>query len=252
MSENGNFWTDRFKKNGHTGWFDPNIYAFDQFCRLHVFERWLKEEFPHPGKALDFGCGTGDFSRFLVQRGWQVIAYDKYIAPLFRHPSASSTNDLRKALVCGPFDLVISITVLDFIMDDSDFAEHLRLLSANLKPDGKFFFLECSPENDMPASHYQRFRPMVYWLDALEDDLGLSVDNPIPFFHPEYAPIKAWKMYRRSIPIRSVSKLQHYVGKQPIFDAVRKRYVEKALRKFPYVDPDWSIINVISGCRSPK
>ena len=57
------FWQDRFVAQGHTGWFDPRVYAFDALCRLGVLSQWLEDQALSVGLALDFGAGSGDFSR---------------------------------------------------------------------------------------------------------------------------------------------------------------------------------------------
>ncbi len=36
----------------------------------------IEGEQPHPGKALDIGCGTGTTSVYLVEHGWQVTGLD--------------------------------------------------------------------------------------------------------------------------------------------------------------------------------
>jgi ribosomal protein L11 methylase PrmA len=75
------FWQARHAKFGHTGWASRKIYAFDQFVRLSRFVDLLDENNIKPGVALDFGCGAGDFSRVLLDRGWSVVAYDPFVDP---------------------------------------------------------------------------------------------------------------------------------------------------------------------------
>lgn len=55
--ETVNFWNDRVKKYGHTGWGDKVIYAYDQQARLITIETILNSLTCNKSVALDFGTG---------------------------------------------------------------------------------------------------------------------------------------------------------------------------------------------------
>jgi 2-polyprenyl-3-methyl-5-hydroxy-6-metoxy-1,4-benzoquinol methylase len=76
MNDLTRFWQERFAAHGNTGKADTKIYAFDQECGLQWLREWLDKTQLPPGKALDFGCGSGDFSKLLVKLGWNVVAYE--------------------------------------------------------------------------------------------------------------------------------------------------------------------------------
>jgi 2-polyprenyl-3-methyl-5-hydroxy-6-metoxy-1,4-benzoquinol methylase len=134
------FWRDRFAAHGHTGWSDSRIYVFDQQCRLSVFSQWLDDQAFSGKLALDFGAGTGDFSRLLIDRGWQVVSYDKYIRPTFQHRKLQTASSTEVVEALAPYDLIISITVLDHIMDEAEFRQQVVDFKNWLKSDGRFFF----------------------------------------------------------------------------------------------------------------
>src|SRR5262249_45424544 len=156
-----------------------------------------------------------------------------------------------EALARGPFDLILSITVLDHILDDNEFGTELNKLAQALKPEGQFFFLEYSSQAPLSASDYQAFRTMTDWRAALSKS-DLSISNVIPFFHPDNAWIKAWAAYRCSLPVRAATRLEKRVEKWRLFNLVRNTTAKATLLRFPYRDPSQSIINVIVGTCSNR
>src|SRR5665213_958843 len=95
-----------------------------------------------PGRALDDGCGTGIFSRELAARGWQVTAFDvspemigtaivtsKDFSIEFLNESYQTYESHDKA----PFNLILSLSTLEYIEDDEAAIEHFAKL---LKPGG--------------------------------------------------------------------------------------------------------------------
>jgi len=231
---------------GHTGWLDPKIYGFDQVCRLQVFETWLDSRGLRPGLALDFGCGTGDFSRLLVHKGWDVIGYDKFVVPNYRSPSFRYLNAIDGQKNAKIFDLVISITVLDAIMDDTEFVHILHRLRGAMRTGGHFFFLECSPADRVERSSYQAFRSMPVWVSTLQE-AGYCLTETIPFFHPIDAPVRAWSIYERMAITRVVSR----VGNKKWLRLGSRRLLNIAARKCllleSYTPPRSSTINILAG-----
>ena len=70
------FWNDRVKKYGHTGWADNFIYAYDQQARLLAVEKIVNSLTCEKTLALDFGTGSGDFANLLSKYFDKVIAFD--------------------------------------------------------------------------------------------------------------------------------------------------------------------------------
>ena len=99
------------------------IYAYDQLERKQIVSQVLPRlDLPEARVAVDFGCGTGDFSRLLIERGFSVHAYDPYVTPRWTHDRlfpAGSLEDLRERV--SDADLVLSVTVLDHITDERQF-----------------------------------------------------------------------------------------------------------------------------------
>ncbi|HET6401743.1 MAG TPA: methyltransferase domain-containing protein [Candidatus Kapabacteria bacterium] len=91
----------------------------------------------HP-RALDAGCGTGVFSRYLASRGWQVTAIDAspemIEAAIAASPDASIefANESYESYRSHPnsFDLILSLSVIEYLEDDEaaiqKFAEWLK------------------------------------------------------------------------------------------------------------------------------
>ena len=73
---NKEYWENRTKEKGHTGWSDPIIYSYDQKIRLNTVKYILKSLSIRGGSALDYGCGTGDFSVLLSKFFDKVKATD--------------------------------------------------------------------------------------------------------------------------------------------------------------------------------
>jgi SAM-dependent methyltransferase len=240
------FWKLRLQTVGHTGWLDPKIYSFDQICRLHVFESWLASKRLRPGTGFEFGCGTADFSRLLNKKGWNMVAYDKFIAPKYQAPSFRFINSVAGEEFSAAFDLLVSVTVLDHLVDDDEFVQTLQRFRTMIRPDGRFFFLEYSPASEADRSSYQALRSMPVWIRALEI-AGFSVTEVIPFFHPMHAPVPAWSTYEQMGLTKITSrygnnKCLRYVSRLMLSVAARRCLASK-----PYRPPQASTIHVLAG-----
>jgi SAM-dependent methyltransferase len=242
----GSFWQQRLKAVGHTGRLDRKAYMFDQICRLRAFETWLDSKISVPGTAFDFGCGIGDFARLLNKKRWRVIGYDKFITAKYRAPSFKFINSIGDHLSLKDFNLVLSVTTLDHILDDIEFMETLKRLRNMLCPGGHFFFLECSPATNVRRSSYQAFRSMAEWMTALRE-VGFRVTETTPFFDPENAPVAAWSIYEKMLVTRIASRCEqtkyaHYGSRLLYYIAATSCLLSR-----PYQPPGTSTINIIAG-----
>ena len=95
-----------------------------------------------PGLLLDFGCGPGRWTRFMMDHGWDAVCIDIDASSLARcqrtNPTAKcihSTTDLRRLpLGDGEVDLVLCIGVYRVLESDWFLPEVRRVL----KPGGQF------------------------------------------------------------------------------------------------------------------
>ncbi len=94
-----------------------------------------------PGRALDAGCGTGVFSRYLAARGWDVTAFDAS-QEMIETAIASSQNfsiefiqatDQSYESHGQTFNLILSLSALEYVEDDEAAIQKFYQL---LKPGG--------------------------------------------------------------------------------------------------------------------
>ena len=210
MAEGG-FWTVRLRGLGHTGWADPVIYAYDQRLRLRALVELLGVG-AQQRRALDFGCGVGDFSALLAQRFAAVVAHDISDEVLQRAerlvPAAnvSWTRDRERALGAGPFDLVLSITVLQHVTDDAELARLVQGFAAALAPQGRVILLESTGAQDSAPVAYIRRRTAAQLVRAFEA-AGLALRRQQAFHHPIDNPTPGFARYRARLDVRLLGRL---------------------------------------------
>jgi 2-polyprenyl-3-methyl-5-hydroxy-6-metoxy-1,4-benzoquinol methylase len=210
MSEAG-FWADRVRRHGHTGWSDAAVYAYDQRLRLAAVRSLLPATRAPAASALDFGCGSGDFCTLLAEHYGRVVGYDNAAAVIevarARHRGAGIefTADLESALR-GPHALVISITVLQHVLDDAELARVVARLAGSLQPGGRFVVLETFAGVKTPtASHTRRRRVEDFVRACAAARLQLRLN--IGFYHPSECPTHAFQAYRRRFAVRALGRL---------------------------------------------
>lgn len=137
-----------------------------KYVRNEVIFREL-ESLP-VGKSLDLGCGTGDYSIFLANRGHKVAAFDPSpfaVKTLMERGGAelgikAQVNTIEAYTASSGFDNVVSIEVIEHIEQDQD---ALRKAHSLLKkggilvvssPAGPFLYSEA----DKVSGHYRRYR----------------------------------------------------------------------------------------------
>ena len=201
------FWRSRYEKNGHTGWGSPVIYAYDQQERLALISDHLDSLFVDPPNVIDFGCGTGDFSRLMLEEGFRVYGYDPYVRPTITDPNfvyVTTLDDLRVSRTAG---LILSVTVLDHILNDKELLETLVCLNELVSDKGHFLLLEYALDGEFESpNNYQAFRSLARWGNLLSSS-GWEVSSIEPIPHPFSAPSLGFQRYRKAVAVRLLHKL---------------------------------------------
>lgn len=186
------WWDAAFGRQGHTGWADSLVYAYDQPIRIASVRRALGRIAPsglHERGAVDVGCGTGDFTLLLRRAGARVLAFDFSAAVLeklrARLPADASDVRIVQASATdipaesGSADVITSITVLQHLVHDDDLARALREFRRVLRPEGRIIILELAPPipapNLSPDGHVIE-RPTSAWRQAIES-AGLRIER---------------------------------------------------------------------------
>jgi ubiquinone/menaquinone biosynthesis C-methylase UbiE len=218
------FWNERVSKNGHTGYNDPIIYAYDQLARLKAIESIsasldCKREF-----ALDFGTGTGDFANLLAKYLERVLAFDisekvidaakkKYgHTPNVRFVNGQSITDI--VTDNQMFDIILSVTVLDHIMNDAELERTIQWFQNNLSNKGYVVALESSALSQRNPSAYKRFSTMDEWLERFSNH-GFSLETFYDFYDPQESPCRSYELYRNNSTVRFLERLSkaRFVGR---------------------------------------
>jgi SAM-dependent methyltransferase len=104
-------------------------------------------------RALDFGCGAGRSSRFLRDRGFDVVGVDISEAMLAearaKDPQGTYirlTNDDLEPLGTRQFDLIFSAFAFDNIPGRERRHRIVRQLAERLAPDGRLVLVVSAPE----------------------------------------------------------------------------------------------------------
>lgn len=233
------FWENRAKKYGHTGWSDVLIYAYDQQARLLAVEEILKSLTYKNSVALDFGAGVGDFSNILSRYFTKVISFDisnnavniakrKYqLNENIQFVSGSNINGVW--IEKGTIDAIFSITVLDHILDDSELIETVRYFSDIITQDGILILLEYSLDFKKGRTSYQSFRTLNEWILILSK-CNFCLYEYYNFNHPLDQPCASYEAYRNSIKGYKENTLK-ILAKLGMYNIVGK-YSKKLANKY--------------------
>src|SRR5215469_3138968 len=132
-----------------------------------ALRRWLRV--PAGTRVLDAGCGVGRWSRRLAARGAQVTGIDlspTMIAEARRRADAQGVRAQCRFLVQSlaalemedRFDLVLSVTVLQHILDPAALRAALQRLVDHMAEGGTLILLEAAPRREVPRCDSAIFR----------------------------------------------------------------------------------------------
>ncbi len=206
------FWINRIKQFGHTGWSDRLTYMYDQKIRLKIVETIIAKYFNNKiDRVLDFGCGSGDFSSLLAEYSKKVISVDiaKEIIDIakskYNKPNIHFNILDEVELEEEKFELVLSITVLQHIINDKELENTLNLFNSILKKNGMLVLIESFSGNQ--DSNYLKFRRYEQVKSLLENN-NFAILEMHNLYHPVNQPTKIFKLFRNSALIRILNKLE--------------------------------------------
>ena len=205
------FWSERVRRYGHTGWSDAATYAYDQRLRLKAAHEVLSG-LPAPARrsALDFGCGVGDFCAVLARHADAVVGYDLSPAVIQRAAQLNAAPNVRyvsnvDAVWSQRFDLILSVTVLQHVVDDAELQALVHRFAEALNPGGRIVVLETLA--DVPADAGYLKRRTLAQLLAVFAAAGLQPAAQRGFYHPTECPTPAFRAYRQRWPVRGLARL---------------------------------------------
>lgn len=181
------YWNNRVQQVGHTGWMNRYVYTLDQYARLKVIRKIVKDLFDKTSieNALDYGCGIGDFSKLLGSFAKDVFSYDIADEVIKRAGQqrgllsniiySSSEEQLNIRLETKRHDLILSITVLGHILDEMKLELILQKLKNSLSPNGYLVLIEFVAEKS-DQNNYQKFNTSEKW-SSLFKYVGLIVEK---------------------------------------------------------------------------
>ncbi|HIA12315.1 MAG TPA: class I SAM-dependent methyltransferase [Flavobacteriales bacterium] len=231
---NSEYWNNRARKFGHTGWANYSIYAFDQLARLKAIESILTNLKLERNLALDFGTGSGDFARILSKSFKKVIAFDtseKVVEIGRAHGkdlknidfcSGNSVMDL--AIGDGSLDLILSVTVLGHLMDNNQLSTHLHFFNTKLANNGRVIALEYTPANKPASTEYQNFLTLSDWQDAFAAK-GFNLDDCVGFYSPTQAPCSSFDKYKRYTIVKILRFFQRFEWPRAKLDVIANKFV---------------------------
>lgn len=192
--EIGNYWNEKFRTDGHTGWSDDLVYAYDQPQRLKAIDKVLYRARISVGsgiQVLDVGCGTGDLVLEFAKRGADITGIDisSEVIDCARKRFSNFANvkllteKIEDAdFTSNSFDLVTSVTVLQHVTEQQVFSKAIENIVRMIKENGYVIILETSPIRAKSITN----RPFIIrtreeWINAFKcEGCMLSYEMGLP------------------------------------------------------------------------
>ena len=116
----------------------------------------LRENGIKDGLVLDLGCGTGEMTRRLRARGYDMIGVDSSLEMLDEAGKGGAEGilyliqDMRSFELYGTVRAIVSVCdTMNYLTTEKDFVKVLRLANNYLDPDGIFIF-------DLKTAHFSK------------------------------------------------------------------------------------------------
>jgi len=172
-----NYWNNRFAENGHTGYKDKFLYAWDQEVRKEIVGKYIQKHIAKKSKikhrVLDFGCGVGDFTQLMLDKGLDVTAVDisedvvNFMESRFGTGiRAIAGGGAALEDMDGGYSVIFCITVLQHIESEHEVGGTLDQFYRLLNDNGVLIVLELSKQesNSDDAGAYIFGRSERSWI----------------------------------------------------------------------------------------
>jgi len=129
-------------------------------------------------------------------------------------------------------DVILSVTVLDHIMSDSELIKTLRHFKSILNENGAVIAFEYSLDNERPKTSYQRFMKLEEWRSTFLN-CGFYLHRYYGFYHPVENPCESYLSYRshiRGLREKVLRLFSKYVNRQ-LVDKYLNRSASKNLQE---------------------
>lgn len=124
--------------------------AFDSLTSIRQYKKsyeWILANTNHNSKVLDWGCGNGHYSLFLMKFGYEVTSYGFETPEVFvildnsvKCQYVKATGPTNLPFEENTFDLVVSIGVLEHVREFGGLeTASLKEIRRVLKPNGLFY-----------------------------------------------------------------------------------------------------------------
>lgn len=121
------------------------IYKDKDYRKEVDFIEEIFENIHNPKKILEVGCGTGNYTRILLEREYEVTGVDisEEMLKIAREKCSCNfiTGNITTVLIEDKFDACIAMfAVIGYITKNSDIIKALDNIRRHLKPNGIFIF----------------------------------------------------------------------------------------------------------------
>jgi len=192
-------------------------------------------------KILELGCGTGNYTRILLARGYHItgvdVSEDMLSLAKAKCQGRFLNADIRDLEIDDKYDACLAMfTVMGYLTENSDITMALRNVRRHLKPAGIFIFdvwnglavMRIGPEQRMKEVEDDRFRVTRYAVPTMR-----AVDH---LCLVRYRVVVMDKEKRTTTQFEETHTIRFY------FPQEIKQFLEncgfEAVRLFPFMDSE--------------
>ncbi len=223
------YWNKKALTNGHTGHAEPFYYCFDQQARLFAINELIENNNSKKEKALDFGCGSGDFIDILNRHYKTIYAFDisdaviKLAKKRFNESNIVLSDNFNQISFNKPFDLILTVTVLQSLQKQ-ELEETIQTLIELLSEKGSLICMEFFRSEELTGEENQMKATINDWKNILANN-KLKIVSVHNFYNPIIEPTKSWYYYNTKLYLKILKLFKYSNFAQTKFIQVSKKII---------------------------